>query len=252
MQQKKKRRRRLNYKNIFIIIGILTIIISSFNYFNTKKISNIYITGNTITKDVDIIRRAKIEKYPAIFKLSKNKIEEDINKSPLIEETKVTKNLLGKLTIEVKESVPLFYYDSLKEVTLSNNESIEYKTTGLPTLINYVPNDVLENFVDEFKIIKKDIRSSINEIEYSPSKNKDGKIIDDTRFILKMNDQNTVEMNILNIEKLNKYLEIFSVIESERPNDRGTLKLDSSTDAFTYVSYSIQEEEKEEDTEKDE
>ena len=62
----------------------------------------------------------------------------------------------------------------------------------------------------------------INEIEYNPDIS--NKItIDDTRFLLRMNDGNLVYVNTINIKRLNDYKEFFRMID----DNRGTLYLDS-------------------------
>jgi hypothetical protein len=78
----------------------------------------------------------------------------------------------------------------------------------------------------------------ISEIEYSPSKTALGETIDDYRFLLRMNDTNTVYMNTVNVKKLNKYLEITSTILNTNNETSGILYLDSSIgDSFSFESY---------------
>ena len=49
----------------------------------------------------------------------------------------------------------------------------------------------------------------ISEIEYSVEKYND-RVVDEERFLLRMIDGNTIYVNLVNIEKLNKYQEIYA------------------------------------------
>ena len=48
-----------------------------------------------------------------------------------------------------------------------------------------------------------------------------------------MKDGNTIYVNLINIEKLNKYQEIYSAL-----TDKGTLYLDSSSKNYVFKKYS--------------
>ena len=69
----------------------------------------------------------------------------------------------------------------------------------------------------------------VSEIEYSPSIIS-GKVIDDKRFLFRMNDGNIVYINTINIEKFNNYLELYEVITSKKGDTKGCLYLDSNND----------------------
>ena len=51
-----------------------------------------------------------------------------------------------------------------------------------------------------------------------------------------MKDGNTVYVNLINIEKLNKYQEIYAVV-----NDKGILYLDSSSKNYIFKKYGEKE-----------
>ena len=104
----------------------------------------------------------------------------------------------------------------MKRVSPSN------KYLGIPTLVNYVPNDLLENFIKAFSIIDNDIIGMINEIKYNPDIAGDI-VIDNNRFLLSMNDTNLVYVNTLNMKRLNDYKKVMGTIGDAR----GTLYLDS-------------------------
>ena len=141
------------------------------------------------------------------------------------------KNILGYLKIEINEVEVLFYNKTQNKTILSNGKGIDAKNFySLPTLINYVPDEIYEELIAGLKKIDKDIRALISEIEYSPSKDANGETLDDTRFILRMNDGNMVHMNTIN-----SYIEIFST--TDMPNKKGVLYLDSRTDNVVFKTY---------------
>ena len=76
----------------------------------------------------------------------------------------------------------------------------------------------------------------INEIEYTPYKAQDGTIIDDELFTLKMNDGNTVMIDIVNIKNLNKYTTIYASLGMDQT--KGIVYLDTIIDErLLFKSY---------------
>ena len=96
--QVKKKKLKLRVKVIVKILLFLSIIILSAFYVLNLPIKNIYITGNEVVKDITIIKSAKIENYPKIYKLKLNKLKSQIKTIPLIEDVKIKRNLFGKIT----------------------------------------------------------------------------------------------------------------------------------------------------------
>ena len=68
-----------------------------------------------------------------------------------------------------------------------------------------------------------DVLRLISEIEYQPWKSEDI-IVDDTRFFLRMNDGNVIYVNLINWDKLDNYMTIYSTLGGSK----GVLQLDSS------------------------
>ena len=77
--------------------------------------------------------------------------------------------------------------------------------------------------ISELKEIDDDILALISEMEYQPWKSNDI-IVDDTRFFLRMNDGNVIYVNLINWQKLNNYMTIYSTLGDAK----GVLQLDSS------------------------
>lgn len=221
---KRVKKKKLNIKALIILLLIIYLIVMFFYTLFTMKIKNIFITGTNLLTDNEIIEIAEIKDYPAIFGTSKNKLKEKIKNLELVENVKIEKTLTGKLTIKITEAEPLFYNRNSNKVVLSNKKEVENnsKYLGIPTLINYVPTDILNDFIEALSKIDPDIIKMINEIEYDPDISNDI-TIDEYRFLLRMNDTNHVYVNIINMERLNDYEQIFATIGDLR----GTVYLDS-------------------------
>ena len=228
---KKVKVKKLSFKRVIILLLILYLVIYSLYYVFKMPIKNIYIKGTNLITDNEIISAAHIKNYPSIFKTTTLGLKKDIKKIPLVKDVKIRKSLLGKLTIEVEEYKILFYNLNNKKIVLDDEKEIDDASSykGVPTLINYVPDTIYANLIKSLLKVDSDILSSISEIEYSPSKSNE-EVIDDTRFILRMNDTNTVYANLINIKNLNHYDEIYSTLN----NQKGYLYLDSSNEENFY------------------
>jgi len=235
--KKKKVRRRLKIKPFLTLIAIILIISFLGYYLYNLHIKNIYIKGNNYLSDYEIITKANIKDYPKIFKTSKKKLENKIEKLDLVESANVKKSIFGKLTIEIKEAIPLFYNRNTSNYVLSNGKSTnDYTFTGVPLLINYVPEKIYERLIKELSKVKLESIQMASEIEYSPSKSGDT-IIDDTRFLLRMNDGNEVYINLINIDRLDSYPLIYTIL-----TEKGVLELDSDNERVVFKSYKSIEE----------
>ena len=163
--------------------------------------------------------------------------------------------ITGNASLKDNDIIKLASLESYpKFIKISSNKVKKALLTNpLIDTVNYVPDDIYMDLIKGLKNIDSDVRALISEIEYSPSKDNAGEILDDTRFILRMNDGNTVHMNTININKLNSYINIFST--TDMPSKKGVLYLDSRTENVVFKTYeAIKEEEakKESEVNKDE
>lgn len=222
--KKKKVQKRFGFRRLIVIILIIYIIVSSIIQITKVPIKHIFISGNDLVSDSQIIKTAKLEKYPPIFLLSLSKTKDLILKIDLVKDVNIMRNYQGKLTIIIKEYKPLFYKKENNLVVLDSKKEIELDNKqGIPMLINYVPNLVYEEFVSAFMKVNKDIMEMMNYIEYSPSKNEKNEIIDDKRFLIQMNDSNKVYTTPEKLENINYYLDILTSLEEKK----GTIYLDA-------------------------
>lgn len=215
---KKNKKKKFNFKKIFTFIIVIIILYFVVNYLINIKTKNIVILNNNYYSDDDIIEQANIEDYPKFLLLSKSKIKKKLLKLDLIEDVKIEKNSDFALRIDVKEKKILYFIRSNNEYMTSDNKSYKLDNViGVPTLINYVPEEVEKSFVKEFKNVDSNIISLISEIEYSKTN------FDEKRFILYMNDGNEVYITTTKLDVLNKYVDIVKKIDGKT----GILYLDS-------------------------
>lgn len=216
--KKRRVKRKFNFLKFFIFVLIVSLItITIYTLFKVKT-KNIIILNSKYYSDEMIIETANIENYPKFIMLSKSKIKKKLQQLELIEEVEIKKKLDFTLEITIKEKKILYFIRSNNKYRLSDGKTYELeKIIGYPTLINYVPEDIEEDFYNKFKNIDIDIITLISEIEYSKTS------YDKERFKLYMNDGNEVYITIDKIDKLNKYKSIVKKLD----NKKGILYLDS-------------------------
>ena len=242
--KRKKRQLKFNKKNFIILSGIILFVVIFLMYLFNINITQIEINNTTLLSDTEIIEAAQIKYYPKLFSVSSSTLAKRIKKLDLVNDCKVSKNLYGKVTINIDENKVLFYNKANNKVVLSNEKEVENNNyLGVATLLNYVPSDTYSSLIKGLSLVDSNILSIISEIEYSPSRTNNGEIIDNERFLLKMNDSNTVQVNIVNIKKLNKYLEIIASSVSQSSEKYGILYLDSANDSTLFKSYQAVERE---------
>ena len=216
MQNKVKR--NFNFRKFLFFIIFLFLLYMGISYLISVKTKNIVILNNNYYSDDDIIYTAGIEDYPKFILLNKNKIKDKLLKLDLIEDVTINKRFGFILEITVKEKKILYYIRSTNLYKASDNKSYELNNMiGIPTLINYIPENIEKNFVNKLSNVDSEILSMISEIEYSKT------TYDDKRFLLYMNDGNMVYITVSKAELLNKYVEIIKKVD----NKKGILYLDS-------------------------
>lgn len=217
----KKIKKKTKLKVIPILIFLLLIVIAFFliSFFMKVEIKNIYVYGNSILSDQEIIELAGIENYPSFLRTSSTKIIKKIKQNSYVKDVKVKKNLIATINIYIEEYDMLFIKESDKKVVIDINKEIELdnRVNGIPMLLNYVPDTVYGDFIKEMKEVKKEILKEMSEIEYVPND------YDKQRFMIYMNDGNKVYLTITRFDLINKYNEIYPKLGGRK----GILYLDS-------------------------
>ena len=219
-----------------LLLVVLVFIIALFYLLNIDT-KNIVIEGNENIRDVEIIRTAGLKDYPKIYRLRPKKMKKELMNIPLIEDVKIKRNIFGKITIKVKETKILLFYKYDNKFISESGKRIDNSDEffGYPTLINFTPDTIFEGLITGLNKVDYKIIKMINEIEYSPYKGQNGTTIDNNRFILKMNDGNTVYIDIPNIKNLNKYTTIIATPDMEKT--KGVVYLDTMNKQIVFRSY---------------
>lgn len=209
----KVKKRKLKIKKLLLFIVVLTLFINTIYYLLTKKINNIYIINNNILSDREIIKQAGLQDYPSYLLNLSFILEKKIKNNPYIKEVEIKKKNF-KVYIYITEYKQLALYNN--KVLLENNTLLDniYNNIELPVIINKIDT---EKFSKYFSKIENNILLKMSQIEYSPNE------VDNERYLLYMNDGNSVYITLSKIEKLNKYNGIISQMEGKN----GIIYLDS-------------------------
>lgn len=209
----KVKKRKLKFKNILVFIFSLILLVNFVYYVLNIKIKNIYVINNNIISDKEIIEYANIKDYPPYLLSLGFVIENNVLKNPYIKEVEVIKNNF-RVYLYITEYKPISIYKD--KVLLENNALVDniYNIKELPIIINDV--DTLK-FTKYFSKIDRDILIKISQIEYVPNE------VDTERFLLYMNDGNSVYITLSKITKINKYSNIVNQMEGRN----GIIYLDS-------------------------
>lgn len=215
---KKKKKRVFKIKNILILLGIVLGITSIIYYALIMPIKNIYIDGNNILSDNEIIELSSLSNYPSFLLTKSTDIKNKLKSNPYIENVKIKKKLGNIIELHIKEYTPICI--NANQLILSNGNKLDntYNLSDIPTLTNEIEDKkIYQKFVKKFTIIDKNILRQISEIEYQPVE------VDKERFLLYMNDGNLVYITLTKINTLNKYNQIKDKLE----NHLGIIYLDS-------------------------
>ena len=214
--KKTVKRRKVKKKPIIFLLIIIALLAFAVLYVFNFHITNIYIIGNTVYTDQEIIDKSGLKNYPRTFNNNELIIKKRLEKDEIIKKVDVTKkNLFREVYIKIYENKPLFIYDN--KVVLTNGTSTT-KDIEVPTLINEVTDKkVYKHLLKQLPKINDKIYNRISEIKYDPNDK------DYNRFIMTMNDGNYVYITLRKIERINNYIDIISAFEGKK----GILYLDS-------------------------
>lgn len=218
----KKVKRRIKYNRILIVLLILFLIVFLSIKISTLRITNIYISGNQLLTDQEVIDIAKLSDYPKTINNPTWSIEKRLEKNILIKKAKVEKESLTIIKIEIEENKPIFY-DKINEVTILDNGDKIKEKYDVPILINSVPDDLYKEFKTKISLVNDNVFKKISEIKYDPND------MDNKRFLLIMVDGNYVYLTISRFEAVNNYITIIKNFNDKK----GILYLDAGN-VFEY------------------
>lgn len=209
-------KKKIKTKNVMLFLLITIALYFAINYTIKLPITNIYITGNNLVSDKEIIALAHLENYPPFIKTYLKNIKKEIKENKYIKDVKVKRKFFGKIYLEIEEYKPLCIYQD--KVILSSSFQVEntYKIDYVPYLMNET-GDIYNKFIESFSKINEDTLTKISHFEYVPNE------VDKERFLLYMVDKNYVYVTLEKIEKINKYNSIIQELEGKK----GIIYLDS-------------------------
>lgn len=214
----KKKKRKIKYTKIILFLIIIYIICFGIYKIFQLKITNIYIIDNYYLTDQEIIDQAGIKNYPSTIKYNCFKIKKKLLSNKLIKDAKVKKEGLTKVYITIIENKPLFF-DDLSQNTILGDGSKGMYSYNVPTLLNYIPNTIYDDFLKKMNLISINVLNQISEITYDPDE------VDEKRFLLYMIDGNYVYLTLTKFELVNNYLDIMK--DEKFQGKKGILYLDS-------------------------
>lgn len=209
-------KKRVNVKRIIIGLLVIIAILLVVAYIINRPIKNIYITGNNIVPDKEIIRLSGLEDYPSYVNTYFMDIAKDVTKNKYIKNVTIKRSDFSKIYLNVEEYQPICIYND--ELILSSKEKVvnEYDIDYVPYVINNI-DSIYDKFVTKFSLVTPSTLLKISHIEYVPNE------VDNERFLLYMVDSNYVYVTLSKIEKINKYNSIVGKLE----NKKGIIYLDS-------------------------
>ena len=210
------KKRKLKIGRILLCLLVLCLFVILFYFIRKLPIKNIYIVGNNIVPENEILDLSGVKNYPSFIDTSNSRIIKNIKNNEYIKNVKVEKKLWGKIYIYVEEKKVLCIYNNkllLEDSSLLDNI---YNVYSYPTLISDI-TDVYDKFVGKFSKVNNETLYQISEIEYIPNE------VDNERFSLMMDDGNLVYITLNRITKINKYNSIYSSMDGKK----GIIYLDS-------------------------
>lgn len=230
---KKVKKKKLKLGRVLVFVCLISLAVAIVKFYDNIYARDIVITGNKSVLTSEILKDANLSEKIS-FLGSEKKICNSIKKNEFIKSCSIKHKTDLTLEVRVKELRPLFYYTDSEKLVLNNGKMIDRENTyGVPTLINYVPKDVLDEFIVKFSKVKYSTIKTISDIEYTPSKNQKDEIIDDKRFMMSMNDENTIYINNKHLYLLNSYDKIYSSINSSK----GIFNFDCDYNNYYFEPY---------------
>ena len=211
----KKRKKRLRKGRLLLVLIILGLIVYGIYKYVDIKVNTIYISGNNILTDQEIIEIANLDNNPSYIKNVTLVIKDKLEKNVYIKEAKVTKGLLS-IKIKIDEASVLYIDKKTNEKVTIKGKIKDEKIVCAPYLINEAPKEKTDGFKNAMTKIDNDMLCQMSEIKYDPND------IDKDRYYVYMNDGNSVYLTVNKFKKLNKYNSILENIGKQN----GTLYLD--------------------------
>ena len=218
MEKKIVKRKKLRVFRLLLLLFVIAIISFFVYLYVTTNTQNIIIRGNNYISDEEVLQETDLKNYPSFILTMPSKIQKKLAKNEYIKSVKVRRKFYHTFEITIKEYDVLFKNDTLNKYVLDNKQEItsdlEFR---VPRLVNYTPDKKYSSLIENMKSVDKSILGKISEISYQPNE------FDKDRFLLLMDDGNSVYLTLTKFEMINYYNEVLGQLEGRR----GILYLDS-------------------------
>ncbi len=218
MAKKIVKRKKLRVFRLLLLLFVIAIISFFVYLYVTTNTQNIIIKGNNYISDEEVLQETDLKNYPSFILTMPSKIQKKLAKNQYIKSVKVRRKFYHTFEIIIKEYDVLFKNDTLNKYVLDNKQEItsdlEFR---VPRLVNYTPDKKYSSLIENMKSVDKSILGKISEISYQPNE------FDKDRFLLLMDDGNSVYLTLTKFEMINYYNEVLGQLEGRR----GILYLDS-------------------------
>lgn len=215
-----KKKKRLKLIPFLLFVLVITGVFFLVDVLLDTRIENIVIKGNKLVTDQQIIDEAGLSNYPSFYKTTSYNIKKALEKNSFIKEVKVKRSFYHVITIEVSEYKVLLKKETTGKLVLENmnevttDQEIPYT---VPRLVNDVPKNKYSKLLKNLLKVKRSVRSSISEFYYDPNQ------FDKDRFLLYMDDGNSVYLTLTKFRMINYYNDVLPQLDGKK----GILYLDS-------------------------
>ena len=218
MTKKIVKKKKLRVSRVLLLLTCVVLIVFIVYLAIDSKIKNITIKGNNYITDEEVLRLAGIEEYPRFFLTLSHTVKQKIEDIPLVKKVSVKKGFLNTITIDIEEYDILLKNNLTGKYVLENGREIEYsRELVVPSLTNEVTEKKYKSLLANLEEVDDDVLGQISEIKYVPNE------YDKDRFLLYMNDDNSVYLTLTKFEMINYYNKVLTQLEGKK----GILYLDS-------------------------
>ena len=215
-----KKKKRLKLIPFLLFVLVITGVFFLVDVLLDTRIENIVIKGNKLVTDQQIIDEAGLSNYPSFYKTTSYNIKKALEKNSFIKEVKVKRSFYHVITIEVSEYKVLLKKETTGKLALENKNEVttdqEIPYT-VPRLVNDVPKNKNSKLLKNILKVKRSVRSNISEFYYDPNE------FDKDRFLLYMDDGNSVYLTLNKFRMINYYNDVLPQLDGKK----GILYLDS-------------------------
>ena len=218
MAKKLVKRKKFKVFHFLIFLFIIGLLVFLIYLLLNSKIRNINVYGNKYLSDEEILEQADLTDYPSFFRTFSYQIKQKLQKLPVVKTVTIKKSFFHVFNIYVDEYPIILKNGTTNQYILASGEELEL--TGeyrVPKLLNTVSKEKYDDFIEEVANIKASILGEISEMKYVPNE------YDKDRFLLYMNDGNSVYLTLTKFEMINYYHKVLPQLEGRK----GILYLDS-------------------------